>query len=217
MKLEIPLGYIIAIVIGLLVFFPVYSFLSFGRIGVEITSFEAVPKTQQAQAILSINRYINTGINKTPVDFGSVDPGYTYNATVNSGWPSELILYWETNVETNVTFWGTQYFCRNNTACDVELVNRFQIGNLTFNTTSINFTQSGDAWMHYIWGKFNNAIPQKSTNYTEANADLIYNTTCPCGERNYTLPDYFRLSVPPGVRTGNWNATITWKVIDIGT
>ncbi|RLG19123.1 hypothetical protein DRN63_00265, partial [Nanoarchaeota archaeon] len=82
-------------------------------------------------------------------------------------------------------------------------------------TTDVNFTNAGDLWHHYAWGKFNTPTPQEPTKAGEVNKDVVYNTTCPCGEENYTLPMWFSLFVPPGVRAGNWNTTVYWRVDEI--
>ena len=214
-------------VIGLFVF--VFSFLvlqaAINPFG--ITGFAATPKSEQTTADLSINRYINTGIDKVPVNFTftGIVPGYWYNASNNAsgkyGWPSEMIIFPETNTAVNVSYWGSQYFCRTSGSglgCNVTFQNRFDVGNLTYNTTSKNFTVwPGDSFYHYATGEadvhivLGNNTPAGSGSQIE-----IYDCTCPCGEHNYTLPIFYRLLVPAGVYAGNWEANITFKVMDTG-
>ncbi len=218
--MKIDFEYVISAVVFIFSFLFIYSSLqpySF------ITGFAATPKTEQTTAELSINRYINTGIDNVPVNFTytGIVPGYWYNASNGTGiggWPVELILYWETNCDTNTTYWGDAYFCREGTSCDEYYVNRFDVGNLTYNTTDWNYTIAGDHFYHYVWGFANTNITDASneTQVGEANSVKIYNSTCPCGERNYTERIWYRLYVPPGIYTGNYRANITFKVMDIG-
>lgn len=212
---EIPLD----LLVGAISFFCI-TMISYGTISRSplITGFQAVSQ-QQAQAVLTVNTYIYTSLNRTPINFTfeGIVPGYWYNAsngTDGNGWPTTLIMWWETNVNTNISFWGNPSFCKEGTACAEVLSERFDIGNLTFNTTDLNFTIPGNLWHHYAWGKFNTPVPITPTKIL-TNKDVVYNTTCPCGERNYTIPMWFSLFVPPGTRAGNWNTTVYWRVDEI--
>jgi hypothetical protein len=219
--MRINFEYVVSLVVFIFSFIAIYGMLqpySF------ITGFAAEPKQEQVTATLKINRFINTGIDGYPVNFSFDDivPGYWYNASNSTiggnGWPLKLILYWETNADTNTTYWGSDYFCRDLSACDQVYVNRFDIGNLTYNTTDTNYTVGGDLFYHYVSGfaNYNITDAYNETQAGEPSDVLIYNSTCPCGERNYTEFLWYRLFVPQGIRADTYTANITFKVMDIG-
>jgi len=215
---KIGFEYIVGVVVFLFSFLAIYGLLQ----PYPFVFFAAAPKTEQTTAELTISRYINTGINNTPVNFTytGIVPGYWYNASNGTGlggWPLQIIVFWETNTNVNTSYWGSQYFCMQGSTCDQELVNRFQIGNLTYNTSSTNFTSAGDQFHHYATGLADvHIVNGNQTPALEANLVWIYNATCPCGEENYTLPVYYRLFVPQGAYSGNWQANLTFRVVDAG-
>ncbi len=218
--MKINFEYMLSLVVFVFSFIAIYGMLQPNSF---ITGFAATPQSEYTTADLSINRYINTAINFTPINFtyGGIVPGYWYNAsngTYGEGFPAQIILYWETNTDTNTTYWGDDYFCRDGTGCDDSFVNRFDVGNLTYNTSFVNYTTIAlHQFEHYVWGFADlHIVLGNETQIDEVSDIEIYNSTCPCGEANYTEYVWYRLYVPPGVYTGNYEANITFKVMDTG-
>ena len=223
-KLELSLFFVFVVSLGFLTAAYNPDFNSLNLIVGRASSSES------SEATVTVPTYINTAINRTPVDFtnGTTTqyPGYEYNATANEGWPLEVIILTETNVKSNTSYradYNTTgmggLFCRAKicaTNGGTVFDDYFNVSNMSYNTSAfINFTNQATQqyYPHHVWGFANRAYTGQDLvsdfNQSSPVNKVVYNATCPCGDPvNYSQYMWFQLNVPDGLTSGTYNTTI---------
>jgi hypothetical protein len=171
-----------------------------------------------------IERFIEISWSGTPIDFETVGPGMTSNATNNHGWPSNITSSTVTNIFIELYLNGTDFmnvssvapwnpdFCSDSTC-------KFESQNTTYSNATVE-VEWPDSLLglseSFYWPPvgYRGDFPNWGCNSTLcAGANLTFpNATSPDGIKNI----WWNVSIPPGMPAGNYSATVWAKAVDIG-
>ncbi|MDI6826296.1 MAG: hypothetical protein QMD36_03860 [Candidatus Aenigmarchaeota archaeon] len=145
----------------------------------------------------------------SPIDFAAVSPGSPANATLNTGWPTNITVAAATNVYVDMYINGTDLSCLSG-ACLGPPLTIIESWNITYaNSTHNNYNSTGPQppGSEY-WHVLNNTRPATSTRGDFANWGMIPNRT--------DVYSYWNISVPvvPG---GRYGGDVVATAVDAGT
>lgn len=153
-----------------------------------IPAFSQQPfKHLTASAQVTVTSFVDIVLGNAPIEFPSLVPGSSGNATSGKGFPLFINITENTNAMVNLSANASDHFRAGS--------NSFNIANLTYanNTT----------------GGFNKTM-LLAENTTDPFTDWV-NITPPGIGNTTTRTAYFYLSIPPQQPAGTYNTTITVK------
>jgi hypothetical protein len=161
----------------------------------------------------TIKKAIAISWTLTPIDFAAIIPGETKNATLNTGWPTNITIGAITNVYVDLYINGSDLRGLSGAAAGPPPV-IIESGNITYaNSTHNSYNPTGPQppGSEY-WHTLNNERPIVSTRGDFANWGMIPNRTDVYSYWNITMP-----ILPGGTPGGQYGGEVVATAVDAGT